>query len=101
MLSFCKSSPGGFWGHSLAVQWLRLCASNAGDVSSSPDRGTEILHATLCSQKKKKADLQVSSYACASEHRGPEDGPVPGPTPASWTESESARESRSVVSDPL
>ena len=36
-------------------QWLRLHASNAGDAGSIPGQGTKVLHATQCSQKKKKA----------------------------------------------
>ena len=51
MLSFCKGSPGGFWRHSLAVRFLRLSASNAGDMSSSCGQGTEIPYGTWCSQK--------------------------------------------------
>ena len=35
-------------------QWLRLHASNAGDAGSIPGQGTKVLHATQCSQKKKK-----------------------------------------------
>ena len=42
---------------SLAVQWLRLCARNAGDVSSIPDQGVRILHATSHGQKKKHRGL--------------------------------------------
>ena len=34
------------WGTSLAVQWLRLCAPNAGDMGSIPGRGTQIPHVT-------------------------------------------------------
>ena len=37
----------GLWGTSLAVQWLRLCASNAGgalDAGSNPSQGTKIPH---------------------------------------------------------
>ena len=37
----------------LEIQWLLLCASVAGDMGSIPRCGTEILHATWCSQKKK------------------------------------------------
>ena len=36
----------------LAVQWLRLCASNARGEGSIPGRETKIPHATGCSQKK-------------------------------------------------
>ena len=38
-------------GTSLVVQWLRLCACNAGDVGSIPGWGTKIPHASWCSQK--------------------------------------------------
>ena len=33
-------------GTSLAVQWLRLCASNAGGMGLIPGQGIKILHAT-------------------------------------------------------
>ena len=35
------------------VQWLELCASNAGGTDSVPGWGTKILQATQCGQKKK------------------------------------------------
>ena len=38
---------------SLAVQWLKLCASTAGGTGSIPGRGTKIAHATWRDQKKK------------------------------------------------
>ena len=38
---------------SLAVQWLRLCTSNAGDASSIPSKETKISQAVWCSQKIK------------------------------------------------
>ena len=41
-------------GTSLVVQWIRLCAPNAGDTGSIPDWWTKILQATRHSQKKKK-----------------------------------------------
>ena len=41
-----------YCGTSLAVQWLRLCASNAGGMGSIPSQGTKIPHAAQ--QKKKK-----------------------------------------------
>ena len=47
----------GLGGTSLAVQWLRLHASNARGAGSNPGRGAKILHATWHSQenfKKKK-----------------------------------------------
>ena len=43
-----------FHGTSLAVQWLRLCASTARGVGSIPGRGTKIPYAARCDQKKKK-----------------------------------------------
>ena len=43
-------------GTSLAVQWLRLCASNAGAVGSIPPQGTKIPHAVLHGQKEKKKE---------------------------------------------
>ena len=39
-------------GTSLAVQWLRFCASTAGGTGSIPGQGTEIPHATQCGQKQ-------------------------------------------------
>ena len=36
------------------VQWLRLCASPAGDTGSILSQGTKILQASWCYQKKKK-----------------------------------------------
>ena len=41
-------------GSSLAVQWVRLCASTAGGEGSIPGWGTMIPHAAQCGQKKKK-----------------------------------------------
>ncbi|XP_033257416.1 uncharacterized protein C19orf44 homolog isoform X2 [Orcinus orca] len=41
-------------GTSLAVQWLRLCASNAGGVGSIPGWGTKIPHAARCGQEKER-----------------------------------------------
>ena len=50
---------------SLAVQWLRLCASTAGGAGSIPGRGTKIPHAAghsrkifLKKQPKNKEKLQ-------------------------------------------
>ena len=52
---------------SLAVQWLRLCASPAGDKGSIPDQEMKILHATWCGQKriiffKKKQHLIIMMF---------------------------------------
>ena len=41
-------------GTSLAVQWLRHHASNAGGSGSNPGLGTKIPHAMQCGKKKKK-----------------------------------------------
>ena len=37
---------------SLALQWLRLCTSNAGSVGSILGQGTRIPHTELCGQKE-------------------------------------------------
>ena len=42
---------------SLAVQWLELHASTAGDTGSIPGQGTKIPHHTWCSKKKKELEL--------------------------------------------
>ena len=46
---------------SLAVQWLRLHAANAGGVGLIPGRGPKIPHAALCGQKilKKQTAIHV------------------------------------------
>ena len=42
----------------LVVQWLRLCASTAGEHGFKPWLGTEIPHALwLCQKKKKKKEI--------------------------------------------
>ena len=41
-------------GTSLAVQWLRLHASTAGDTGSIPGQGTKILHARAAQPNKTK-----------------------------------------------
>ena len=46
-------------GASLAVQWLRLCIYNAGEMGSIPGQETTIPHAMRCSQKKTK-----QTYIC-------------------------------------
>ena len=42
------------WGLPLAVQWIGLCASKAGGMSSIPDQGTKISHAGIVEPQKKK-----------------------------------------------
>ena len=44
-------------GTSLAVQWLRLGASNAGGMGSIPGWGTKIPHAVSWPKKKKKGQM--------------------------------------------
>ena len=56
-------------GTSLAVQWLRLRASNAGGAGSIPGWGTEILHAVRCSQKKKRKEKEKIVNVTHSERR--------------------------------
>ena len=65
-------------GTSLAVQWLRLHAPNAGDTGLIPGRGTKMPHAAWRSQKKKKAALhgsqcseRVISVTRGEKHRLP------------------------------
>ena len=55
---------------SLAVQWLRLCASTAGGTGSTSGWGTKIPHATQSGQKKKKKKNPhhpVAERHCPSE----------------------------------
>ena len=40
-------------GTSLAIQWLRLHASNSGGIDLSPGQATKIPHVMQCSQKKR------------------------------------------------
>ena len=52
-----------FIGTSLAVQWLRLCASTAGGMGSIPGQGPKILHASVTPSqikgKKKKKPFTI------------------------------------------
>ena len=60
-----KNSP---WGASLVVQWLRLCASVAGNRGSIPGWGTKIPHATWLGKKKNKnKKLHVCACVCACD----------------------------------
>ena len=45
---------------SLVGQWLRLCSSTAGDMSSIPSQGTKILHAMWLGQKHTDKNQKVS-----------------------------------------
>ena len=47
------------WGTSLAVQWLRLQASTAGNMGSTPGRGTKILHVMWCREREKKRSFTL------------------------------------------
>ena len=51
MVKLVKEKRGG--GTSLAVQWLTLHVSNAGDVGLIPGWRTKMPHAARCGQKKK------------------------------------------------
>ena len=57
-------------GTSLAVQWLRLCASTAGGTGSIPVQGTKILHARAVQQKKKKKRIVHCPQEGHSHHLG-------------------------------
>ena len=45
---------------SLAVQWWRLCASDAGGMGLIPGQGTKILQAVQCRQKEKIKNKQTN-----------------------------------------
>ena len=49
-------------GTSLAVQWLRLCASTAGGVGSIPGWGTKIPHAVCHGQTMKINKVRIVKY---------------------------------------
>ena len=49
-----------FPGTSLEAQWLRLCTPSEEGTSIIPGWGTKVLHATRCSQKKKKKTQYLS-----------------------------------------
>ena len=49
-------------GTSPIVQWLRLCSSNAGDMSVIPGWGTKIPHAVQYGQKLNKHKPKASNY---------------------------------------
>ena len=54
----------------LAVQWLGLRTSTAGGLGSTPGRGTEILQAALCGQKKKKKESILRRFFVLRGHVG-------------------------------
>ena len=50
------------------VQWLELCASNAGGTDSIPGWGTKILHGAECGQKQRRmVEITVYSYCIVPE----------------------------------
>ena len=51
-------------GTSLAVQWFRLCTSNAGGTGSIPGRGTKIPYAARRGQK-----INLKIIKCEGEGR--------------------------------
>ena len=44
----------------LVVQWLRLCASNAGSTGSIPHQGTKIPYASGVAKKLKKKKVETT-----------------------------------------
>ena len=48
----------GKWGTFLRAQWLRLHASNAGDMGLIPGQGTNSLYAITASEKTKQRTLK-------------------------------------------
>ena len=56
------------YGTSLAVQWLRLHARNAGTAGSIPGRGTKIPRATRRSQKVKRTIINDKKIGCMCVH---------------------------------
>ena len=47
----------------LVVQWLRLCALNAGGTGLIPGQGLKILHAVRCSKKQNYVHVMASIKA--------------------------------------
>ena len=41
------------------VQWLKLCASNAGVMGLTPDQGTKISHDPQCGKKREKISKEI------------------------------------------
>ena len=54
-------------GTSLAVQWLRLCASTAGAVGLIPGWGTKIPRAAQCGPTKKKKKRRINRYLLSTK----------------------------------
>ena len=59
-------NPVGWGGTSLAIQWLRLCASTAGGEGSIPGRGTKILHVMWHSQINKSSGISALGQSAIS-----------------------------------
>ena len=49
-------------GTSLVVQWLRLCASNAGGMGSIPGWGSSACHVVWPKKKKKKKEKNGNCF---------------------------------------
>ena len=56
------------------AQWLRLCNSTAEGMGSIPGQGTEIRHATGCSQKGKEIQIEMAQPHLSSLHPSPAPG---------------------------
>ena len=67
------------FGTSLVVQWLRLCASNAGDMGSIPGQGTKIPHACRARKKKKKTNQKTELCCFAAMPREDKVETAPAP----------------------
>jgi len=50
-------------GNSLAVQWLGLCTSTAGDTDLIPVQGTKIPHATRHGKKRNKKVYNAKPFS--------------------------------------
>ena len=71
-------------GNSLALQWLGLCAFTAEGSGSSPGRGTNILQATWCGQKKERKKEKKRDFPGGTVVKNPpanagDTGSTPGP----------------------
>ena len=76
-----NSSKGVAQGTSLVVQWVRLCAPNAGDLGSIPVRGTRsCMHAATKSSHAATKSLHVTTKsphaATKSPHAATEKDPA-------------------------
>ena len=67
---FLKQKNGIFKGlrTSLAVQWLRICASTAGGMGWIPGQGTKISNATWYSQKNLSLEICKNEYVLYKQY---------------------------------